>query len=141
MLIQAPAKRPVWVWLISTFFFISACWTLLSFYLINFEIITVPIETKQYLNSFTFQDYFITIVIGLINLVAAIYLLLLKKISFYLFSSSLIINILFIILHAINKEFLKALSNSGSIGAIIGYIILIGVCLYSRKLMKSNVLN
>ena len=140
MPIKAPAKRPVWVWLISTFFFISAFWTLLSFYLINFDFITVPIETKQYLNSFTFQDYFITIVIGFINILAAIYLLLLKKISFYLFCSSLIINTFFTFLHVINKGFLKALSSGGLIGTIIGYGILIGVCLYSRKLIKSNVL-
>lgn len=140
MPIKAPAKRPVWVWLISTFFFISAFWTLLSFYLINFDFITVPIETKQYLNSFTFQDYFITIVIGFINILAAIYLLLLKKVSFYLFCSSLIINTFFTFLHVINKGFLKALSSGGLIGTIIGYGILIGVCLYSRKLIKSNVL-
>jgi hypothetical protein len=141
MPIQPSAKRPAWVWLISTFFFISACWTLLSFYLIHFEIITVPIETKQYFNTLAFQDHFITIVLGIINILAAIYLLLLKKISFYLFLSSLIINTLFTTLHAINKGLFAALSSGGLIGAIISYIILIGICLYSRKLMKSHILN
>ena len=98
-------------------------------------------ETKQYLNSLTFQDYFITIVISVVNLLGAIYLLLLNKISFYLFCGSLIINTFSSILHAINKGFLKALSGGGLIGVLIGYGILIGVCLYSRYLMKSNVLN
>jgi hypothetical protein len=139
-MIEAPLKRPLWVWLISIFFFISVCWTMLSFYLINFDFITVPIETKQYINSLTFKDYFITITIGLINLIAAIYLILLNKIAFFLFCSSLIINILFTSLQAINKGFLKTLSSGGLIGAIIGYLILIGVCLYARKLIKSNIL-
>ena len=45
------AKRPVWVWLISAFFILSAGWTLLSSYLLFSGSIPITDEQRAYFDS------------------------------------------------------------------------------------------
>lgn len=133
-------RRPTWVWVISVFYFLSAAYTLLSFYLINSGAIAVPAATKAYLDGLTATDYAFTILIGLANLIGAISLFLLRKIAYPLFLASLVANVLMSVWHIVSKNMLSAFVSGGAIGMLIGWGMLLAVCLYAKKLTKSGVL-
>src|SRR5262245_18525523 len=82
-------KRPIWVWLISLFFLVSAIWTLLSLYLIWSGAIPLEPAQQAYFDRLTLIDHVLTIVVGVLNLSGAIALFLLRKIARDLFLSSL----------------------------------------------------
>jgi hypothetical protein len=54
---ETPARRPVWVWLISVYFFLSASWTLLSFYLIRIGAVPLTPPQRSYLESLNGAGY------------------------------------------------------------------------------------
>ena len=133
-------KRPKWVWAISIFYFFSAAYTLLSFYLINSGAVAVPEATKAYLDSLTAMDYAFTILIGLANLIGAISLFLLRKIAYPLFLASLVANVIMSVWHIMSKNMLSASVSGGAIGMFIGWGMLLAVCLYAKKLTKTGLL-
>jgi len=133
-------KRPVWVWIISIFFFFSAGWTLLSFYLVGTGVIPLNTAQQAYFDSLTALDYGLTILVGLANLIGAIALFFLRKIALHLFASALTVNFLMLIWHALNKGWVAAISGPGLVGAFIGWGVLLAVCAYAWKLTKSGVL-
>lgn len=133
-------KRPKWVWAISFFYFISAIYTLLSLYLIHTGAIPIPEATKAYLDSLTTIDHIITIVIWVVILVGAISLFFLRKMAYPLFLISFVVNILMSLWHMLSKNMLSALVSGGAIGMIIGWGMLLAVCLYAKKLAKLGVL-
>jgi hypothetical protein len=65
-------KRPIWIWLISLFFFLSAIWTLLSFYLIWSGSFPLEPAQKAYFARLTLIDYALSIIGGLLNMSAAV---------------------------------------------------------------------
>ncbi len=133
-------KRTVWVWVISIFYFFSAGYTLLSFYLIHSGFVSLPEETRLYLEGLSVFDYIFTILIGLMNLSGAVTLFLLRKIAYPLFLISFISNILMSIIHMLTRDLLSAFVSGGAIGMFIGWGIILAACLYSRHLSKSGVL-
>lgn len=133
-------KRPKWVWAISIFYFLSAAYTLLSFYLIHSGAVPVPEATQKYLTSLTALDYVFSVLIGLAILAGAVSLFFLRRIAYPLFLGSLITNILVSVWHALTKNLLAAFASGGAIGMVIGWGILLAVCLYTRRLSKSGVL-
>ena len=134
------AKRPGWVWAISICFFISAGWSLLSLLLIRAG--TLPLTAAQvaYFDSLTVLDYVLSVGIGLANFVGAVALFLLRKVSFYLFASSLGANALLTLWHVTTKGWVAALGGAALVGAVIGFGLLIAVCVYSRHLLQQGIL-
>jgi hypothetical protein len=136
-----PNKRTKWIWAISIFYFFSAAYTLLSFYLIHSGAIAVPNATQRYLESLTALDYAFSILVGLANLTGAISLFLLRKVAYPLFLGSFIANILMTIWHALTKNLLAAFVSGSAIGMIIGWVMIVAVCVYTKKLSKAGVLH
>ena len=134
-------ERPVLVWLISAFFFLSAIWTFLSFYLILSGAIPLEPAQKAYFDRLTPIDYVLTIGIGLLNLAGAITLFLLRKIARYLFLSSLGLSLVVMLWHLTTKGWAEAAGGATSVGALIGYVLLVAVCMYAWRLSKKGVLH
>lgn len=132
------AKRPGWVWAISICFFLSAGWSLLSVLLVRAG--TLPLTPAQvaYFDSLTLFDYVFSVGIGLANFGGAITLFLLRKVSFYLFASSLAANALLTMWHVATKGWVAALGGAALVGAVIGFGLLIAVCVYSHHLLQQG---
>jgi hypothetical protein len=134
-------KRPIWVWLLSLFFLLSAIWTLLSFFMIWSGAIPLEPAQKAYFDRLTPIDYALTIVVGLLNLSAAIALFLLRKIARDLFLASLALSLILAAWQAATKGWVDALGGPGFVGVLIGYILLIAVCIYAWHLRRKGVLH
>jgi hypothetical protein len=134
------AKRPGWVWAISIFMFISAAWTLLSFYLIGSGTVPLTPEQKAYFDSLSTLDYGAAILGGLLNLSGATALFLMRKAAVPLFGSAFVLNLLSTIWNIAAKNWTEAIGASGLIGAAVGMTILGAIVLYARSLAKRGVL-
>ncbi len=108
-----PTQRPGWVWVISIFFFLSAGWTLLSFYLMHSGAIPLNAAQVAYFDRLTALDYISSVGIGLVHMSAAITLFFLWKVPFYLFATALTVNLLLAMWHVATKGWVAALSGSG----------------------------
>ncbi len=133
-------KRPKLIWVITIFYFVSAGWTLLSFALIYSGVIPLNEAQADYFKSQTILDILFTIVIGLLNLLGAFFLFLLRRTAYYLFLSAFAFGLLMTIYHIIFKNWLAAIGCPGLIGAIIGWGISIAIIIYARKLTKAEIL-
>lgn len=133
-------KRPGWVWAISILFFFSAVWTLLSFYLIHTGAIPLNPRQRAYFDDLGLLSYSITILLGAANLVGAICLFLLRKAALYLFGIALIVNTMFITWQMLSTNWTQAIESSGLSGAIIGWALLLAVCLYTWRLTRKGIL-
>ncbi len=133
-------KRPIWVWVISIFYLLSAGYTLLSFYLIHTGAIPLKPVQQAYFDNLSTLDYTITILIGAANFLGAIALFLLRKQAFYLFLSALCAGMLLTILHSIGKGWIAAVGGPGLIGMLLGWGIAVAVIAYSRRLINRGLL-
>jgi len=135
-------KRPKWVWVISILYLVSACFTLLSFYLIYSGAISLPPDQSQYFAKLTKLDHGLSILVGFLNLFAAISLFRLKKTALYLFTVSYSLGILITAWHIASKGWVQAIGGSSGIGgAILGWCLIVAVYTYTLKLYKTKVLS
>jgi hypothetical protein len=130
----------LWLWAFSIYFFISAGYTLLSFLLIRAGIIGLNAAQQAYFHNLTYFDYGLSLLVSLCNLSGAIALLLLRRIAPYLFLTGLVASFQLLTWHTFTKGWLAAIGGPGLIGAVIGWGLLIIICLYSWKLFKLGVL-
>jgi hypothetical protein len=139
--IQQPSRRPVWIWVISVFYLLSAGYTLLSFAWIHSGAVKLNAAQEAYFASLTSVDWFFTLSIGVIGIAGAISLFLLRRLSVTLFSISLALNLAFTAFHMMRTNWIEALGGAGLFGILIGWVILVAVILYARHLMKRGVLH
>lgn len=102
--------------------------------------IAIPDATQKYLDSLTTLDYAFSIIIGLANLTGAVSLFFFRRVAYSLFLGSLIANIFMSVWHALTKDLLTAFVSGGAIGIIIGWGMLLAVCIYAKNLSKTGVL-
>ena len=136
-------KRPVWVWIFSIFFFISAVYTLLSLYLLHSGFVPITEENRLYIHfkGWNTLDYLFSYLLVLLYGSGSVTLFLLRKIAFPLFLSSFIANTLLTIDHILTQNLLTALGSSVAISMyFISWIPIMAVCFYSRRLSKAGVL-
>jgi hypothetical protein len=133
-------KRPGWVWAISIFFFLSPGWTLLSFYLIGTGVVSLNAVQKVYFSNLTTIDYILTILIALANLLGAVALFLLRKVAFHLFITAFSVNLLLTAWHTVTKGWIAAMGGPDLLSALIGWALLVAVCIYSWRLIQRGVL-
>jgi hypothetical protein len=134
------SKRPKLVWVVFLFYLLSTGYTALSYFLIFSGVIPVTPEQATYLGNLSAFDWVITLLTGLLNAGGAIAIFRLRKIAFHLFSAAFAIVILQTLVHTITTNFVAALGGSGAVGALIGYGILLAVCVYAWKLKERGVL-
>ena len=133
-------ERPDWVWLICIFTCFSACWTMLSFYLIFSDRIPLNPAQMSYFASLTPLDLALEMLQAVITVVAAAFLFLLRRQCVPLFGVGIILGILQTVGHVLTKGFLAALPEGAGIGWLIGIAIQLAVILYSRRLAQRGVL-
>lgn len=132
-------KRPKLVWIITIFYIFSAGYTLLSFVLIYGGLIPLNETQQAYFNSLNIFDISLIIITGVLNLIGAIMLFLLRKFAYYAFLSAFILSMLMIVYQAIFKDWISAIG-SRLIGAVIGWCISIAIILYAKSLMSKEIL-
>ena len=120
--------------------FLSAVWTLLSFYLIGSGTIPLTPEQQTYFQSLTSLDYGFAILGGLLNLAGATALFLLRKAALPLFGAAFALNVAGTFWSMFGKNGFEAIGVSGLIGAFIGMAILGAIVLYTRNLISRGVL-
>ena len=137
---QDAKKRPVWVWIISIFFFLSSVWTLFAFYLVYSG--TIPLQPAQltYFKSLTLVDHSLTVLLLLSNLGGAVALLLLRSPALYFFVGAFILNVVMTIWHILTKGWIAAVGGAGFLGMLIAYGLIVAVCIYTWNLKKSGLL-
>lgn len=137
---QAGKRRPKLVWVVFLWFLFSAGYTIISLLLVYSGFISGTPEQAAYLKSLSALDHTLTVAIVSLNIVGAVSMFLLRRVAFHLFTIALVASILVTVAHAVSKGFLAALGGTGAVGMLIGYAILIAVCLYAWRLKARGVL-
>jgi hypothetical protein len=137
---KSKRRRPIGVWIVSLFYVLSAGWTLLSFALIFIGVVKITPTQEAYFHSLTGVDWFFTLSIAVIGISAAVSLFLLRRISVALFSVALALNVAFTVFHLMRTNMIEALGGTGLVGLLLGWLILIIVIVYTRRLAKREVL-
>ena len=96
--------------------------------------------TRAYLESLSSFDVGITVLIGLLNVSAAVALFALNRMALNLFVAAFVASLLVAVWHVVTKGWLEALGGPGFIGTVIGYSVSLAVCLYTWKLTKRGAL-
>jgi hypothetical protein len=139
--VNAPqANRPIWVWIISIFFMLSAGYTVLSYALIYSGSVPITPAQRAYFSSQTAIDNLATIGIASLNILGAIWLFRLRRAAPYFFLSAFVLSLLLFTYQIAAKNWLGAISGTGLVGVIIGQLLIIGVLVYSFRLRKLGVL-
>lgn len=134
-------RRPIWVWVITVFYLLSAGFTLLSFVWINIGAAKLDAAQEAYFASLTSVDWFFTLSIGVVTIAGAISLFQLRRLAVTLFSISLALNLAFTAFHIMRTNWIEVLGGPGLFGMLIAWLILISVILYARRLTKRGVLS
>ena len=141
---QTPAepssRRPLLVWLISIYFFVSSSWTMFSLFLTFTGNVPLSEAQKIYLRSLNGADYLLLILGALLGLSAGVALFFLRKAAYYLFGATLAFNMAFTIWHLIGRHWLSVLGVGGVAAAAVGWLILFAICLYTAKLTAQGTL-
>ena len=136
---QPMTKRPKLVWAVFLFYVLSVGSTVLSFFLIFSGAITVTPEQAVYFGNLSVFDLVVTALTGFLNVAGAIAIFRLRKIAFHLFATAFIFVILQTLVQTTTTNFVAALGGPGAVGALIGYGILLAVCIYAWKLKGRGV--
>ena len=92
------------------------------------------------MSSLTGLDYGVSLLIGLANLLGAVALFLLRKVAFYLFVTAFGANLLLTAWHSATKGWVAAWGGLGLFSILIGWAVIVAVCVYSWKLVRRGVL-
>ncbi|MEJ0000774.1 MAG: DUF4339 domain-containing protein [Verrucomicrobiota bacterium] len=148
----APAgrrRRPVMVWVISIFYFIATPMGILSLVLLPMLASSnLPMSEAQrrYFQSEGIFDYLLAAVPVLLNLAAAILLLMLRRQAFYCFGAAFLLVILSFVYQIAFRGWLQTIGSQpggligGGIGALFSIGINVAIVWYVWRLKETNVL-
>jgi hypothetical protein len=131
--LEGPKKRPGWVWAISIFYGFFVIYTPLSFYLIYSGLARSAPAQKAYFVGLGIVDWAITAFGALIMLAAVVALFLLKRVSIKLWAAAIVFGIFSNLYNAIAKN-LFAVFNMGLIGTVVGFILIVAIFFYVKRL-------
>jgi len=138
--VAATRRRPKAVWVISIFYFISAIWTTLSFYLVYAGAVHVNDAQAAYFSHLSAVDYVIALATTLLSLAGAVALFLLRRPAPFLFIAAMAVGFIITVWHVATKGWLNAIGGAGLIGTVIGWTIGLWICTYSWQLLKEGML-
>ncbi|GEM_PF-1327876 len=135
-------KRPILVWLIFIFMILGSGFTTLSIISVSTGMIPLEGEMKTYFEQLSTLDYLLTVTMGILNVIGAVYLFRLKTLSCYLLSIALIINICTTVWHIISKSWLDVMAaqSGGLFGMFLGMGIAFLIVIYSFRLKSKKIL-
>jgi hypothetical protein len=132
--LDEPKKRPGWVWAISILYGLSAIYTPVSFYLVYSGLALSAPAQKAYFVGLGIVDWAILAIGALIMLAAVVALFLLKRVSIRLWGAAVVFSILSYLYNAITRNWLAALDIAGLIGAAVGFILIVAIFFYTKRL-------
>ena len=139
--INSDRKRPILVWVILLFIVFSGGFGTLSIILVHSGTVPMEPEAQAYFDQLTLLDHFLTITLGILNIIGAILLFRLKSLSCYIFSAAFLVNALMHIWHILNKGWIEAVASmEGYTGAYYGLGIALLIVGYSWFLKSRRVL-
>jgi hypothetical protein len=137
--------RPVALIFISLFVFIMAGFSMMS--VISAIVRATSTSTEEqplYVSSLTFIDYGLVLLANLALFIGGAALFLLRKAAFYLFLSSVVLVLIKVLWESFAKTWFTgvAVDFAGEPWVFLGVFIggLVGICWYTRKLMKEGLL-
>jgi hypothetical protein len=137
--------RPVALIFISLFIFIMAGFSMMSVISAIVRVTSTSTEEQQtYVSSLTFIDYGLVLLANLALLIGGAALFLLRKAAFYLFLISVVLVLIKILWESFAKTWFTgtAVDFASEPWVFLGLFIggLVGICWYTRKLMKEGLL-
>jgi hypothetical protein len=140
-------QRPVWVWLIFVFYVVSAGWGLVLQCLVFFGLYTLPPEQQALVGNMSAVARLFAVGAGILNLVAATSLWLLRRVAFPLFSLVLVLGIGTTVKQALPGGMYNRMFSQGPVMAAItlvsvsfGVLIIVAIWLYVLRLRRQGVL-
>ena len=133
--------KPIGVWIVSAFYVLSAGNTLLSFALLFGGVIKITAAEEAYFTSLTGVDWFFSLAIGVISMSAAVCLFLLRRVAVALFSVALVLNLALSAFHVMRTNWIEVLGGAGLVGVLGGWLVLVAVIVYARRLAKRGLLS
>lgn len=137
--------RPVALIFISLFVFIMAGFSMMSVISAIVRVTSTSTEGQQlYVSSLTFIDYGLVLLANLALFIGGAALFLLRKAAFYLFLSSVVLVLTKVLWESFAKTWFTgaAVDFASEPWVFLGVFIggLVGICWYTRKLMKEGLL-
>ena len=137
--------RPAALIFISLFVFIMAGFSMMSVISAIVRVTSTSTEGQQlYVSSLTFIDYGLVLLANLALLIGGAALFLLRKAAFYLFLSSVVLVLTKVLWESFAKTWFTgdAVDFASEPWVFLGVFIggLVGICWYTRKLMKEGLL-
>ena len=133
-------KRTGEIWGFALFFCFSTIWSALPLVLIKAGIWSLPPAQKVYMDSLSAMDFAVTLLIALANLGGAVTLFFLRKIAFHFFAAALAANVLLTAWKIATNGWEQTVGSAGIGSTLIGWAMLVGVCVYIWRLSKEDLL-
>jgi hypothetical protein len=131
-------KRPTGVWVISIFYLVSAAFSAFSYYIVYSGKVVVSDAQAAYFAGLTGWDHLISAMQGILSVSGAVALFAMKRPAPYLFSANMVLGAGVTVWQIVTKGWMDAIGVSGAIGALMGWTILIAVCIYAWRLLKKG---
>ena len=138
MVTASNRKRPIGVWVIFIFYTVATAFTAFSYYLVYGGKVALSDAQAAYFAGLTVWDHLISAMQAILSLSGAVVLFAMKRPAPYLFTANAVLGVAVTMWQIVSKGWIEAIGTSGVVGAIMGWGILIAVCLYAWHLLKKG---
>jgi len=131
-------NRPIGVWVFSAFYGFTALFAMVGWLVVLSDTIPLDSPEREYYQSLTALDYLITFLLAALTLMAALTLFLLRRVSAWLFTLSLILGLTHTGWHLSSKGLASTMDDSSLAGLFIQWALLAWACLYTWGLARKG---
>jgi hypothetical protein len=139
-MVELTKKRPVWVWIISIYYFISVAFGVLFLGLIFSGGSAFSPFLAHSLRKFTTIDYTVMVLKYTLMLGSALTLFLMRKQALLFFLASLVLSIAALILPTVANATMRSNPVPILVLCAIGFLLQAAICLYCWSLIKKGIL-
>ena len=125
-------RRPVWVWIICAFYFVTAALTLATFAVV-FSGAGMTAEQEVYFRSMTVVERTFSTAVAAASLAGAVSLFLRRRITVILFASALALSVALTVFQLMRTN-VADVRGVGFLGVLVAWSALLAVILYARAL-------
>ncbi len=131
-------NRPIGVWVFSAFYGFTALFAMVGWLVVLSDTIPLDSPEREYYQSLTALDYLITFLLAALTLMAGLTLFLLRRVSAWLFTLSLILGLTHTGWHLSSKGLASTMDDSSLAGLFIQWALLAWACLYTWGLARKG---
>jgi len=132
-------KRPVMVWFISGYYFLTTAWALLNIGLIFSGAVKLPEASRALFEQVTALEWFLTAAGSIAGVAGSVSLFRMRKAAFPLFLAFFLLGVALVVLPWFTKDG-YSVALPVLVGTAIAKIILLWVCVYIKDLVTEGVL-